>query len=221
MLGLMMEYITEGKAFRLFGERAKNAKDKKYAWVDFSSMTNVPGMIPSSQEYKDKFKESNPGTEIPQWEVLENTDETEDETMKKVIKNKRKTQTKHLELDINISMGSGLPKNKAFLWEMVKSLSQLAIPDTDDPQMPIPKPVVTWKEMRNIVKDYMDLPIESDKDLQEFVDKLREMQKQQLAQSAPTTAQAAGQAPNQAADQNLTQGGNPQMAPVNQAKQGG
>jgi len=221
MLGLMMEYITEGKAFRLFGERAKNAKDMKYAWVDFSSMTNVPGMIPASQEYKDKFKTNNPGVNIPQWEVLENTDETEDETIDKVIKNKRKTQTKHLELDINISMGSGLPKNKAFLWQMIERLCQLAVPDVDDPQMPIPKPIITWREMRNIVKDFMDLPIDNDKNLQEFVDRLREMQKQQLAQRAPTTAQAAGQAPNQSADQNLTQGGNPQMAMANQAKQGG
>lgn len=231
-VGLMMQYMTEGKAFRLFGERAKNAKGKKYAWVDYSKMTNVPGMVPSSQEYKDRYRKENPSMPVPEFEVLETQGSEGEEgqntgTVKKVAKNKKKlAQTKDLEIDINFSMGSGLPKNKAFLWQMIEKLSQMTGIDTDS-EVPIPKPLLSWKEMREFIKDYMDIPIESDNDMKEFMEKLKEMQNKQLQEKMPQTSrqvQGGGQSPQPQqgnADQNLTQGGNAQLAGANQAKTGG
>lgn len=222
MLGLMMQYMTSGKFFRLFGERADKSKSK-YGWVDFSEMTEIPGMVPASQEYKDKYRRANPEADIPEYEILESGSGKS-----------KKNETKSLELDIDVSMGSGLPKNKAFLWQMIEKLSQMMGIDIEAQPQPMPKPLVSWKEMRKIMKQYMDLPIDQDEDMKQFLDALRKIQEQQMQQTAPLTAgqqqqqpgdqqpQQVGQPqPQQAADQNLTQGGNAQMQQANNAKAGG
>lgn len=227
MLGLMMEFMNDGRFFRLFGERADKSEDK-HAWVDFSEMTDVPGMVPASAEYKDRFRQLHPNTDIPKYEILEQTEETTNEITGKV-KRKRTTIKKHIELDIDISMGSGLPRNKAFLWQMVKELSQLTGVDMDAQPQPMPKPFVTWKEVRKFLKKFMDLPLNMEDDMKEFADKLRQLMDQQLNQKAPLTAgslnrgqSGQGQGPqlNPTAE-GLTQGGNAQMAQQQAVKQGG
>lgn len=163
MLGLMMEKYTEGnasgKAFRITGDETE-----QFMWIDFKEMTEIPAQIPATRAYRNKFMEKNPGAEIPKWQNLEN------KSTGKI--------TKSVELDIQISVGSGLPKNKAFIWQMVEKLSQLTGIDIDSGQ-PIPKPAVTWKELRKFIKDFLGVPIrESNEDMEKFQQAMEQMKQQ-------------------------------------------
>lgn len=225
MLGLMMEYMTGGRFFRLFGERADKSKNK-YAWVDFDEMTDIPGMVPATPEYKERYRQANPTAEPPEYEILETTEEEPEENQGQRKGKKRKTyHKKHIELDINISMGSGLPRNKNFLWSMIKELTQISGIDMDAQPQPMPKPFVNWKEARKFIKKYLDLPLNEEDDMKQFEARLQQMMQAQINQNAPLTAAAAsqgqgGQNINPTAE-GLTPGGNAQMQPTQDIKQGG
>lgn len=164
MLGLMMEKYTEGggasgKAFRITG-----TETDEYAWIDFNEMANVPAQIPATKTYREDFAARNPESEVPKWMNLENK--------------KGKAETKSVELDIEISIGSGLPKNKAFIWQMIEKLSQMTAIDMEQGQ-PMPKPAVSWKELRAFIKDYLGIPISQDvSDMDEYSNAMRAAKQQ-------------------------------------------
>lgn len=161
MLGMMMDKYKGGKAFRIHGDDVD-----KYNWIDFSKMTNVPAQIPASQSFQDAFMANNPGAEVPKWENLEENG---------------KAETKHVELDIEINVGSGLPKNKAFIWQMIEKLSQMTGIDMEGGQ-PMPKPAITWKELREFIKDYLGVPLkENEEDMNQFIKAMLDIRSQSLA----------------------------------------
>lgn len=161
MLGLMMEKYTSGKAFRIHGDETE-----KYNWIDFSEMTNIPAQIPASKGYTDAFMGNNPGAEVPKWENFEE---------------KGKAVTKSVELDIEINVGSGLPKNKAFIWQMVEKLSQMTGIDMEGGQ-PMPKPAITWKELRSFIKEYLGVPLkENEEEMNQFIKAIMDMRSQAAA----------------------------------------
>ena len=171
MLGLMMEFYEGGKAFRIHGDE----KDK-YDWVNFSEMASFPAQIPASKGYQDAYMASNPTAEIPKWENLEE---------------RGKAITKSVELDIEINIGSGLPKNKAFIWQMIEKLSQMTAIDMEGGQ-PMPKPAVTWKELREFIKDYLGVPLkDNQEEMNQFVQAMMEM-RAQASQGMGAPPQAAG-----------------------------
>jgi len=201
MLGLMMEFVTSGKAFRLMGDQGM---EDSYKWLDFRDMTKIPSLVPATSGYKDKFMEKNPKQNIPEWETLEENG---------------KLVTKEVELDIEISVGSGLPKNKAFLWQMIRELSQMQGIDIEE-QMPMPKPAITWKELRQFMKDHIGIPIRGDDEMKKYVEQMKKMrelanQQQQMAgNNIPPMAnqRMSGNANMQSADvQGMTPGGSPQQ----------
>lgn len=134
ILGIMMEKYTEGKAFRI-------AEDKNdYMWIDFRQLAKVPAMKPATEEYKKKFAKNNPGVPIPQWELLED---------------KGEPMTKSVDLDIEINVGQGLPKNKTFLWQMVEKLSQIQVLNKAGQ----PKQLIDYEELREFINNFLGIPL--------------------------------------------------------------
>lgn len=167
MLALMMEFFKGSKAFRIPGKKGK------YEWIDFSKMRDVPALIPATQDYKDKFKAMNPEAPTPEWSHV--TDE------------KGNVMTKSVELDIEVSVGSGLPKNKAFLWQMVEKIGQIMTFDTASGQT-VQKPLLNYKELREFIKTYLGIPIqEDDIEMEKFMEQYRA--KQQQTQQQPMNPQ--------------------------------
>jgi hypothetical protein len=135
-LALMMEHYTEAKAFRISEEKPE------YEWIDFRKMANVPVMKPASGAFKKEFKENNSIVhETPQWEIMQEGG---------------KDLTKSVDLDIEINIGAGLPKNKTFVWQMVERLASVQILDE---VTGMPKNLIHYDEFRKIIKDYLGLPI--------------------------------------------------------------
>ena len=198
VLGLMMEFYTEGKVFRLSDED----KEGEYEWVDFRELSQVPIKRPATQGFIKEFKENNPKQEPPKWMLLEDEEGN--------------PMTKNVDLDIEISIGAGLPKNQTFLWQMVQQLASMTSFDTETNQ---PKPLVDWNEMRSFIRDFLHIPLndESEQKMQNsLIQQLqqKQSQRQQSQQGQPTQ----GQAPLNANVQGLTAGGNPMMATPNEAK---
>jgi len=130
-LDLMMEHYTEGKAFRL----DENTDD--YEWIDFRQMNKVQAMMPTTNSFKKRFRKRHPGKEVPKWQQVDN-------------------ETKSVDLDIEISIGAGLPKNKAFLWQMLDSLSKVMV----DGQS-----VIKWNEFRDFIRDFLGVPLKDDEEI--------------------------------------------------------
>jgi hypothetical protein len=202
-IGMMMELSKSGKSLRI-----NNDKDE-YEWVDFRQFAKVPVQIPATAEYTKQYTTANPGVEPPKYQTVEENG---------------KTITKCIELDLDISVGSGLPKNPAFLWTMIEKLAQLMVIDTDE-QQPVPKPAINWAEIRDFMKNILGIPIKDDDQMKKFVEtmnklKVQQMQKVKGAGSitpnqniAPGPGGMGGNQPEeQPGTQNLTAGGGMQQS---------
>lgn len=130
-LDLMMEKYNEGRAFRI----DENAED--YEWIDFRQMNNAPILIPASSAFVEEFKAKNPNAEAPRWMQLKDE--------------QGNAMTKSVDLDVEISIGAGLPKNKAFLWQMLEALSRIVVEG---------KNVIRWQEFRDFVEEFLGLQLE-------------------------------------------------------------
>lgn len=186
ILGIMMENYTEGKAFRL-------SEDKEdYAWIDFRDLTKVPAMKPATLDFMQQYKKAREGegyidNNIAEWEIL--TD------------NKGQPITKNVDLDIEISIGAGLPKNKAFMWQMIEKLSQMFSVDATG----MKRTVVSYEELRSFINQFVGLPLE--------IGQVAQMM-QQPVPGQPMPGEIPGQSPNtqyQSPDAPLTMNNNPMM----------
>ncbi len=182
-LGLAMELYPEEKAFRV------SSKKNDYAWIDFRKMAEVPVMKPASAEYIKKYKAEQQSQGVkrpkrPQWEIL--TNESGD------------IVTKNVDLDIEINIGAGLPKNKAFLWQMITQLAPLGVEG---------KPIMTWKEVRGFLVDFLGIPLTSEEEMR--LQQQLEQQNQQILQQQAAAAQGQQPTPQSAQTEGVSQGGSP------------
>jgi len=138
MLGLMMQFYQGAKAFRVDEDK------EEFEWIDFRKLSNVPVMKPATESYMREFKKKNPDSDKPKWEIISD-------------KNGR-PKTKQVELDIEINIGAGLPKNKTFLWRMMERLASMQVLD----EYGQPKGLVSYEEMRKLMSDLLGLPIMED-----------------------------------------------------------
>ena len=122
-----MENYTEAKAFRI------DEKKEDYEWIDFRQMNEVPVLKPATEAYTRQYQDMNPGGKMPKWMELESNEK------------------KSVDLDIEINIGAGLPKNKAFLWQMLEKLAPLVVEGRN---------VISWQEVRNFMEDFLGLPLE-------------------------------------------------------------
>ena len=140
ILGIMMEKYERAKSFKVADDSSE------YKWIDFRKMANVPVKIPATKKFRKEYMSANNG-QIPQWELLTNGD--------------GKPETKNLELDIQINIGAGLPKNKAFITKFLQDISQLILISKTGQQ----KPAIFWGEMREFLKKFVGLPLKDDEEL--------------------------------------------------------
>jgi hypothetical protein len=181
ILGIAMGSYTEAKAFRL-------TEDKdEYVWIDMRDLTKVPAMKPitvdSALNYKRKAEEFGNVADIPEWEILKN-----DSTGEPI--------TKNVDLDIEINVGAGLPKNKAFLWDMVQKLSTMFAIDKNA----MKRTVVSYEELREFIKKFLGMPLEDDQ--------INSIMQNPMPNNIPNS----GETININADNNLSANGNPLMS---------
>jgi len=177
-LGLMMEYYTEGKSFRA------NKDKKDYRWIDFRRLSKVPVKIPATEEYQKEYIDKNADQDVPKWQYITGSDGM--------------PLTKSVDLDIEINIGAGLPKNKAFITKFLTDMSKAILIDETGMQ----KPVIYWEEMREFLKKYVGLPI---KDLDEIKAMVAPppMAGQMPGQPGQVPGQMTGQAPQAAPTANM------------------
>lgn len=155
-IGLCMEFWNAAKAFRV----ADN--DDQFEWIDVRQFKEIPEMIPASQEYLTNFGKMNPNAEsMPEYMQLEI--EGEDGKMQPV--------TKQLELDITVNIGEGIPNNKVALYNIVLQLSQLVLIDEVTGQ---PRPLIGYRQFRQMVEDYLNIKIDADTDEYEAYQQLQD-----------------------------------------------
>ncbi len=126
---MMLEHYNAGKMFRIAGDPVR------YVWADFNSMKKVPVLVPADSKYKADWEKMNPDKPAPEFMVLENGE---------------KAQTRDVDIDIKITIGTGLPKNKTFILQLLQSLAPLTVEG---------KPVVTWAEIRKFLES-IGLPLQ-------------------------------------------------------------
>jgi hypothetical protein len=131
LLDLMMENYTEGRFMAI----DENQED--YQWVDFRQMNEVPVLMQPTSAFERGFKTDNPNPEPAKWQQVHDDE--------------GKPMTKIIDLDIDINIGAGLPHNKAFLWQMMETLSRIMSNGVN---------VVSVEELRKFAKDYLGLPLD-------------------------------------------------------------
>ena len=155
-IGLCMEFWSAAKAFRV----ADN--DDQFEWIDARQFIEIPELIPASREYIENFKKNNPNAEtVPEYMQLEIEDED----------GKRKPATKQLELDISVNIGEGVPNNKIALYNIILQLSQLVLVDEVTGQ---PRPLIGFRQFKQMVEDYLSIKIDDNTDDYEAYQQLQQ-----------------------------------------------
>lgn len=139
-LGLCMQFWSAAQALRI-------SEDKdEFEWVDARQLANIPVMVPSDSKYEKRWKEKNPGVEMPKFVQLEAEENGE------VIQ-----RTKQVAFDINVSIGEGLPTNKMALYNIILSLAQLQVPDETTGQ---PRSILGYQQVRSMIEDMLGIPLD-------------------------------------------------------------
>jgi len=171
-LGLCMEFWTTGKALRV-------AETEQFQWVEAKQLTNIPELIPADSEFKSSWREKNkksPKDKIPKWMNLKYQDGKE-----------KKIATKQLEIDINISLGEGLPTNKMALYNIILSLATIQMVDDETGQ---PRSLISFKKTRQLIQETLGLQLQDD-EVKSMIDKAKNMkQPQQPGQPNVNTNQS-------------------------------
>lgn len=135
-LALCMEFWSAAKALRI------SEDEEEFEWIDARQMSNVPVSIPVNGEHEKLFKEKNPNTEeIPNFMLLE------DETG---------PVTKQVEFDVEVSIGEGIPTNKMAIYNIILSLSQLQLPDSNG----MLRPLLTYEQVKQTIEDTVGIKID-------------------------------------------------------------
>lgn len=125
ILSLIKEYYTEEQAFRI------TEKQNEFIWFKGSSLKEVPYLIPASDSYKGIMRQQME----PMGQVI-----NEPEYMQ------LGNETKEAFFDVEVTVGAGLPNNKAFVYTVIKEVFASGAIDK-----------VTYL---NLLRDYVKLPIE-------------------------------------------------------------
>ncbi len=85
---------------------------------------------------------------VPNMSPLEGED-----TIKELLDESMQPMTREAEFDLRLSLGNGLPTDKAFVYQTLLDLAKLTVEG---------KPVISWQEIRNYLRTQVGLPLESD-----------------------------------------------------------
>jgi len=144
ILSLIKEYYNDEQAFRI------TEKQNEFIWFRGSSLKEVPYLIPATESYKQGLRQQM-GEMINEPEYMQLDGET-----------------KEAFFDIEVTVGAGLPNNKAFVYTVIKEAFATGAIDKT--------------EFRDLLREYVKLPIEE----QQPVDpQLMQQQLQQLMGQVP------------------------------------
>lgn len=156
----MIENWDEEMWIRIQGDKPD------FEFVDPTALRNVPMMIPNEAAgpNEDSLTELTDMEPVLDEEGNPIIDEF-GEPMERQV-----TMTREAQFDFRLSMGNGLPSDKAFVYQTLLELANLNIEG---------KPVITWQELRDYLRDQVGLPLESDEAIEQ------QMQEQQMGQGMP------------------------------------
>ena len=144
-LGLSLQFWTTEKAFRI--ANVDDDESRTYEWISPSRYKEVPIKVPATREYIANFRKNNPKGKTPTMMLLTDKAGT--------------TMTKNIELDIKVSVGEGMPNNKAAMYQMVLQLAQTQIVDSASGQ---PRSLFSYKQVKDMMEDILGIRIkESEK----------------------------------------------------------
>lgn len=153
-LELAKENWTEEQAFKITN------KNDTFLWYNPSKLKKVPRLIPASEEYKERWLSANPDIPVP--EYIQATDFNDDGL--------EESATKDAVFDIKVSIGAGIPNNKAFRYNATKEAFQNGAMDIT--------------EYRQRLRDLSILPQNTFEQEQEKIQKLEELQNNRATRGA-------------------------------------
>lgn len=171
VLGIMIEKYTESRSFRV-----KEGEDD-YKWIDFKKMSEVPVKIPNTQKFRTDFAKKHKNKEVPKWELLTGDD--------------GKALTKSIDVDVEVTIGAGLPKNKVYISQFIEKMSMVQLMDKSGQ----PKPAMFWEEFRDFLRKYIGIPLKEDDAMAQQMQQLQQQmmmaqgQGQPLPQGSPSQGQ--------------------------------
>lgn len=149
---LAIEYWDEGM---FFGD-----DEKGFEYFTPNQLNEIPVMIPTDKKFRDAFKKANPDKEVP--EYIEK-------------KNKAgKTEKRKLHVILSVSVGAGIPKNKAFVYNLLNEMYS--------------KGAMSLKTYREYMEEYMGIPF-SDEEQAELIPQ----QNQSIDGQVPLNSDILGQ----------------------------
>lgn len=122
---LALEYWDEGMFFN-------DGKDN-FEYFTPSDIKEVPQLIPADEKFKNAFKAEHPNKEVPEY-------------MEKIKRGK--AVKKKLHVLMNVSVGAGIPKNKALMYNVINEV--------------FGKQVMTPIKYREYMEEYVGLPFDED-----------------------------------------------------------
>jgi hypothetical protein len=123
---LAIEYWDDGM---FFGD-----DEKGFEYFTPHQLTEIPVLMPADKTFKDAFKQSNPNKEVPEY-------------MEKKSKS-GKTKTRKLHVILSVSVGAGIPKNKAFIYNLLNEMYG--------------KGAMSLRTYREYMEEYMGIPFDEE-----------------------------------------------------------
>lgn len=112
--------------------------EKGFEYFSPHQLSQVPVMVPTDETYRKAFEAENPGKEIPEY-------------MEKKTK-AGKTVKRKLHVILSVSVGAGIPKNKAFIYNMLNELYA--------------KKAMSLKTYREYLEEYMGIPFDEEEQME-------------------------------------------------------
>jgi len=130
-----------------------------FEWIDGSQLANIPVLIPSDDEFRDRWLENHPNSDIslvPKYmQYIPSNDITND--MDEIIAKANEPQTKKAIFDINVSIGEGMPSSPVALYNIMLSLASISLIDEETGQ---PRPLITYAQFRKMMEDTLGIPFD-------------------------------------------------------------
>jgi len=123
-LELVREYWTEQVAIKV------TDKPDEFIFFSGSQLRDIPVLVPADADYRLKFSALNPGKEMP-------------------MLMQRGRAVKDAEFDIKVTVGAGMPTNKAFVYQMMLECTKSGL--------------IAPEEMREWLCENMGLPVSTQK----------------------------------------------------------
>lgn len=125
-LELAIEYWNEGM---YFGDDKNN-----FDYFVPHQLTQIPILVPADDTFKKAFQNAQPGKPVPEY-------------MEKKNKN-GKTQKRKLHVMLSVSVGAGIPKNKAFVYNLLNEMYS--------------KGAMSLRRYREYIEEYMGIPFDEE-----------------------------------------------------------